>query len=226
MLLFAFWACARPPPEIATLDPVVASTPEAAPDCGRWAGIGRIGTQWEAKSTLGYQQRHGFAGTGVTVVQAVRGATIDLAHTGAYQGATGRVAVERHETWRCDAAGAWWTASTATSTATWDGGGTTVSVTREFDPGILVRPAELVAGATWTTPVTVTIRAAGREPTVKATSCHHEVGPAMERVVPAGRFPAHELRVDCDGTSVPPVWLTEGTGWLADPDLELVAYRP
>lgn len=230
MLLFALWACAArtapPGPAIGAPTPPATADPAAVPDCGAWSGMAGVGTRWEATATADYTARHGVAGTAATVVTAAAGDRVELLHTGTYAGEGGRFVVERRETWRCDAAGAWWIASVATSSAAWEGGGSVVTVERSFSPGILVRPAAPTPGAAWSTPTTVVVRAQGGPPVTTQGECRYEVGAEATAVVPAGARAARELRIECPGTRVPATRLAPGVGWLSDPDLELTAYRP
>jgi hypothetical protein len=188
--------------------------------------VRRVGTRWSVRATESYTERLGWTGEGVIEVTADNADATVLHYVARFEGESGWFELDRTETWRCDEAGAWWLRSDVTTTGRSGNADIGVVATRTFDPGWRVRPGDVEPRATWEDRFVVTNTIDGGEPTEEEVVCNSTLGPAEARTVPAGSFTASLLAVTCDRIGAASPWLSSGTGFVDDGDVELVDYVP
>ncbi len=230
-MLLLLAACVKPVPAADTARGDTAETgvdtagPPGPGPCGPWAGVRQVGTRWDFVPTNDYVERFQWNGTGSTVVTAIDGEVVTLRTTAHYSGDEGSFELSRTETWRCDAQGAWWTGSVVSTTYASGGHSSAITGTRTFDPGWLVRPSTLTLQDAWVDRFThrqVVNGVEGSEEVVCTSTA------ADDETVPVGAatVPARRVDVDCVGLDSTTLWLADGLGLVADPDLRVVEYRP
>jgi hypothetical protein len=226
MLLFLGFGCVKQPlVDSAALDSGGVMAPEIGP-CGAWSGVRRVGTTWTVQATQAYKDRLGWDGGGTQTVIADSAEETVIHYVAHFEGGDSWFDVDRTETWRCDADGAWWVRSDVKTSGRTYNADIGVIATRTFEPGWLVRPSSLHAGATWQDAFVVTTVSEDVGDSTSSVTCTTTAGQEVEHPVAAGTLKAVPLTVDCGSFGAPQPWLAEGTGFVDDGDVELSAYVP
>ncbi|MDP2306154.1 MAG: hypothetical protein Q8P18_09000 [Pseudomonadota bacterium] len=195
-----------------------------ASPCGLWAGVARVGTRWMYEPTETYQASLDFDGEYTIEVAAIDGERVTLSQVGAYSGDAGSFTWSRTDTWRCDAAGAWWIRSEASVGGTSQDQPIRQVGWRTFTPGWLVRPA--VLDESWADAFTVTQSVNGGEPRESAASCVTSPSEVETRTVGGRAVPVRQVMPVCEGIVGIPSWLGAGVGLVETEDERLVGYWP
>jgi hypothetical protein len=198
--------------------------PLGAP-CGPWAGVARVGTQWTYVASDAYVETFGFDGTFTVEVIAIDdpATTVTLQQTGAYRGDSGAFTWSRTDTWRCDAAGAWWVRSESETSSISHGTPIDTRGWRTFEPGWLVRPTEM---ADWSDAFTVTQPVNGGDPVVTSAECVTTVTDATTFTVEGQTVAARRVTPTCTGVGADAMWLGAGVGLIDNGDEQLVGFLP
>lgn len=202
---------------------------EMAGPCGEWSGVQQSGTTWTYAASDSYVATHAMDGgftTTATVIGEGEASTVLLTTTGKYKGEGSDFSYSRIDTWRCDAAGAWWVRNESTSSYTAGGVGSSISGWRTFTPGWLVRPATAEVGASWTDTFVLDAEVNGVQDEPTNVSCVSSVSIEETRAVEAGEFVARRVDIDCDTLSDTWRWLTRYLGVVETDDETLAQYLP
>ena len=227
MVLLLAFACVKAPPSPESGlrgDSGDDTAAELGPSpCGVYSGVRRVGSTWNDVPTADYEARFGWTGTSTTKVTGLDD-TVTLHTLARFSGSEGSFDLDRTETWRCDERGAWWLRSDATTTA--HSGTSTVENhgVRDFSPGWLVRPVELVVSDAWSDTFSVTMVLNDGAPSTSEAACTSTVAAEETLALALGALPTRRINVDCIGVSSEIWWLAENVGLAADEDIQLVSY--
>lgn len=194
--------------------------------CGAWSGVQQTGTTWTYAASDAYVATYQLDGSFTTTATVGDAGIVTLATTGEYTGDRTSFQFSRTDTWRCDAAGAWWTTNESTSAYYVDGSGSTITGWRTFTPGWLVRPATADVGASWVDRFVLASEVNGIRDEGVDTSCVSIVSNEEKRNIEAGEFLARKIDTDCDVSTDSSRWLTQFLGMIETDDEILVEYVP
>ena len=194
--------------------------------CGAWSGVQRTGTTWTYAASDAYVTGYALDGTFTTVATVGDDDTVTLATSGKYEGETSSFVFSRTDTWKCDAAGAWWIRNESSATSRAGSNESTITGWRTFTPGWLVRPATADVSATWTDEFVLDSEVNGVVSEPASATCVSTIVDEQNRTVDGGTFAARQLDVACDILNGNSKWIAQYLGIVETEEEVLAAYTP